>query len=80
MLTDIEAHVVYKKKQIKGGRYLYAFKDAKKASAEETSYLAKARKKGTFSLEGYAKKKALFSVIVLESDQDLDAKNGIYLL
>lgn len=76
VLTGIEAHVVYKKKQIKGGRYLYAFKDAKKASAEETSYLANAQKKGTFSPESYAKKKALFGVIVLESDQDLDAKTA----
>lgn len=76
VLTGIEAHVVYKKKQIKGGRYLYAFKDAKKAAAEEASYLANAQKKGTFSPESYAKKKQVFGVIVLESDQDLDAKTA----
>lgn len=76
VLTGIDAHVVYKKKQIKGGRYLYAFKDAKKASAEETSYLANAQKKGTFSPESYAKKKSLFGVIVLESDQDLEPKTA----
>lgn len=76
VLTGIDAHVVYKKKQIKGGRYLYAFKDAKKASAEETSYLANAQKKGTFSPESYAKKKSLFDVIVLESDQDLEPKTA----
>ena len=74
VLTGIEGHVVYKKKQIKGGRYLYAFKDAKKAAAEEASYLANAEKKGTFSQESYAKKKEVFGVIVLESDQDLEAK------
>ena len=76
VLTGIDAHVVYKKKQIKGGRYLYAFKDAKKAAAEETSYLANAQKKGTFSPESYEKKKSLFGVIVLESDQDLEAKTA----
>ena len=76
VLTGIEAHVVYKKKQIKGGRFLYAFKDAKKAAAEEASYLANAQKKGTFSPESYAKKKQVFGVIVLESDQDLDAKTA----
>jgi hypothetical protein len=76
LLTGIEAHVVYKKKQIKGGRYLYAFKDAKKAAAEEKSYLANAQLKGTFSSESYARKKHLFGVIVLESDQDLDAKTA----
>lgn len=74
VLTGIEGHVVYKKKQIKGGRYLYAFKDAKKAAAEEASYLANAEKKGTFSQESYAKKKEVFGVIVLESDQDLEPK------
>ena len=74
VLTGIEGHIVYKKKQIKGGRYLYAFKDAKKAAAEETSYLANAEKKGTFSQESYAKKKEVFGVIVLESDQDLEPK------
>jgi len=74
VLTGIEGHVVYKKMQIKGGRYLYAFKDAKKAAAEEASYLANAEKKGTFSQESYAKKKEVFGVIVLESDQDLEPK------
>lgn len=71
VLEGIDAQVVYKKKQIKGGRYLYAFKDAKKASNEETSYLINAKKKDTFSPDKYSKKKNLFGVIVLESDQDL---------
>ena len=74
VLSGIDAHVVYKKKQIKGGRYLYAFKDAKKASAEEASYLAMAQKNGIFSPEKYAKKQVTFGVIVLESDQDLNPK------
>ena len=53
---------------------MYAFKDARKASAEETSYLTNAQKKGTFSPEKYAKKQETFGVIVLESDQDLEPK------
>jgi len=76
ILTGIEGHVVYKKEQIKGGRYLYAFKDAKKAATEEASYLANAEKNGTFSKESYTQKKNLFGVIVLESDQDLDSKTA----
>ncbi|WP_373265922.1 hypothetical protein [Hungatella hathewayi] len=44
----------------KGGRYLYTFKDAKKAAAEEASYLANAQKNRSFSPDGYAKKKAAF--------------------
>ena len=74
VLEGIDAHVVYKKKQIKGGCYLYAFKDARKAAKEEASYLANAERKKTFSPEKYAIKKDLFGVIVLESDQDLEPK------
>ncbi len=74
VLDGIDAHVVYKKKRIKGGRYLYAFKDASKAAKEEASYLANAKQKNTFSPEKYAIKKNLFGVIVLESDQDLEPK------
>lgn len=72
VLEGIDANVVYKKKQIKGGRYLYAFRDAHRASLEDTTYLANAQKKKTFSPEKYAKKKAVFGVMVLESDLDLD--------
>ncbi|MBQ9902240.1 MAG: transposase [Clostridia bacterium] len=74
VLEGIDEHVVYKKAQIKGGRFVYAFKDARKAAKEESTYLANAKKKNTFSPEQYAKKKNLFGVIVLESDQDLDLK------
>lgn len=64
-----------KKKQIKGGRYLYAFKDAKKAAQEEAAFLAKAKGKG-FDTERYHKQRAVFGVIVFESDQDLDPKTA----
>lgn len=74
VLEGINAHVVYTKKQIKGGRYLYAFKDAKNASNEEAAYLANAKRKNTFSPGQYARKKDLFGVIVLESDQDLEPR------
>lgn len=72
VLTGVDAHVVYKKVKLKGGRYLYAFKDTRKASSEEAAYLANAKRKNTFSSENYAKKQNLFGVLVLESDQDLD--------
>ena len=71
VLEGIDAYVVYKKKQIKGGRFLYSFKDAGKAAEEEVTHLANARRKNTFSPEKYAVKKDFFGVIVLESDQDL---------
>ncbi len=74
VLDGIDAHVVCKKARIKGGRYLYSFKDAKKAASEESAYLLNAKKNNTFSPEKYEKKKNLFGVIVLESDQDLEPK------
>ena len=64
VLEGIDTHVVCKKAQIKGGRFLYAFKDARKAAKEEATYLANANRKNTFSPKQYAKKKNLFVVII----------------
>ena len=75
MLNGIGAHVLYKKKQIKGGRYLYAFKDAKKAAQEEAAFLAKAEGKA-FDTQKYDKQRAVSGVIVFESDQDLDPRTA----
>lgn len=76
VLEGIEGQIVYKKKQIKGGRYLYAYKDIRKASAEEADYLAKAANKQSFDADKYSKKSSVFGVIVFESDQDLDPKTA----
>ena len=76
VLTGVDDHVVYKKAEIKGGRFLYAYKSSKKAMAEESSYLARRAAKHDFTSEGYAKKKELFGVIVFESDQDLDPQTA----
>lgn len=65
VLQGIDAHVVYKKKQIKGGRFLYAYRDTRKASIEEADYLAKAADKKNFNPQKYDKKSSLFGVIVL---------------
>ena len=62
VLTGVGEHVLYKKKSIKGGRFLYAFKSAKKASAEEAGFLARREKQKDFSLEKYEKKR-LFCTI-----------------
>ncbi len=76
VLEGIEGHVVYKKKQIKGGRFLYSYRDARKAAIEEADYLTKTENKKTFETEKYSKKSSLFGVIVFESDQDLDPKTA----
>lgn len=76
ILVGIGEHVLYKKCSIKGGRFLYAFKDSKRAAAEEGGYLAKIGKNKQFNHDEYAKKKDLFGVIVFESDQDMPPKTA----
>jgi len=76
ILPGMGDHVLYKKSSIKGGRYLYSFKSARKAAAEEAAFLARREQKKNFSQAWYAKKKELFGVIVFESDQDLDPKTA----
>jgi len=71
VLIGVGAHVLYKKANIKDGRFLYAFKDTRLATAEETAYLANAEKQNNFDKEKYVKYKDLFGVIVFESDQDM---------
>ena len=76
VLEGIGEHVLYKKCAIRGGRYLYAFKNFKTAAAEEAAYLARAEKGGEFNHGEYIKKKDVFGVIVFESDQDLPPKTA----
>lgn len=71
VLKGTHNHVLYKKVQIKGGKYLYAFKDTTMASAEEHAYLEKVRTGKEFDKEKYEKRRETFGIIVLESDQDL---------
>ncbi len=72
VLDGIGDRVLYKKACIKGGRYLYSFKSARKASMEEADYIDRRKKYKDFTSEGYDKKRDIFGVIVFESDQDLD--------
>jgi len=74
VLEGIEGHIVYKKKQIKGGRFLYSYRDARKAAIEEADFLSRAKDMRSFDPDKYNKKSASFGSIVFESDQDLDPK------
>ena len=74
VLTDIEGHIQYKKKEIRGGRFLYAFRDTSKAMLEEADYISRAEKSKSYDYQKYLKKDHTFGVIVFESDQDLPAK------
>ncbi|MDR3185729.1 MAG: hypothetical protein LBU04_02805 [Christensenellaceae bacterium] len=71
VIKGIAAHVLYKKVNIGGNRFLYAFKDSKCASAEEVSYIERVKKRIMFESNKYAKKHEVFGVIVFESDLDL---------
>jgi hypothetical protein len=74
----VDTRILHKKCAIAGGMFLYSFKDAKRAAAEEAGYLANAEKKRNFDPANYKKKKETFGVIVFESDQDLPGKT-VYL-
>lgn len=76
VLEGIGDHVLYKKCCIKGSRYLYAFKSARKAAIEEADYLARREKNNDFVSSKYEKKRSVFGVIVFESDLDIDPKTA----
>lgn len=75
-LDGVAGHILYKKKKIKGGKYLYAYKDLHKSSLEEEDYIAKAEKRNDYDYDKYTKKKETFGVIVFESDMDFDPKDA----
>lgn len=74
VLDGVEGHILYKKKQIQGGRFLYAFRSAGKAALEESSYLQRREQHHDFTTDAYSKKSQVFGVIVFESDKDLPAE------
>ncbi len=76
LLKDTDSNVMFKKKRIQGGRYLYAYRDALKASLEEKSYLDKKSTRRDFDMEKYSKKDRNFGVIVFESDLDMDPETA----
>ncbi len=76
VLEGIGDHVLYKKCCIKGGRYLYSYKSARKAAIEEADYLARREKNKDFVVSKYENKCSVFGVIVFESDLDIDPKTA----
>lgn len=76
VLEGIGDHVLYKKACIKGGRYLYAYRSARKAAIEEADYLSRREKNKDFAAGKYENKRSVFGVIVFESDLDTDPKTA----
>ena len=71
VLIGVGERIQYKKCNIKGGRFLYAFRSAKKAGAEDAAFLARAENMKEYDQAQYQRKSKTFGVIVFESDQDL---------
>lgn len=54
VLSGIATNVLYCKKQIKGGKFLYAFRDQSKSNPEATTFLSNAKKTSTFDFDKYS--------------------------
>ena len=64
--------ILWCKAKCRGERkWLYSFRDAEKAAAEERSWLAKAGAKGTYDRTEFERRRREFGTIVLECDLDL---------
>lgn len=72
VLSWIDQQISYCKRQIRGGRYLYAFKNYSKEAGERYGFIEKMKQDPSITQETFNKKRELFGVIVFESDQDLD--------
>lgn len=74
VLPDIEGSIPCKKKKIKGGRYLYSFRDPELACEQEKTYIEKHKEEKDFDEKKYAKALQTFGIIVFESDVDIESK------
>ena len=74
ILENTEHKVLYRKRRIQGGMFLYAFKDPYKASLEEMTYLGRRSTQKSFDYQKYSKKDRNFGTIVFESDLDMDCE------
>ena len=64
--------ITYRKEKCTGtNKWLYSFRDSRKAAKEEADWLRRAKKAGTYKLEELREKQQTFGTIVLECDQDL---------
>ena len=67
--------IQYKKAKVNGkDKWLYSFRDPKKAALEEQAWIANARKNNTYNDRELKARRESFGTIVLESDMDLPPK------
>lgn len=70
VLKGVGKDVLYCKRAIRGGSWLYAFRDVSTASREEHCFVERAAAKG-FDPDKYALRSGSFGTIVLEADTDM---------
>jgi transposase len=67
--------ITYRKEKCVGtSKWLYSYRDSHKAAKEESDWLRRAKKNGTYSLDVLREKQKSFGTIVLECDLDLPAE------
>lgn len=71
ILSSSEDILYRKVKCEKTDKWLYSFRDAAQAAAEERDYLKNAKRKGTYSYAHLLNKQSSFGTLVLESDLDM---------
>ena len=64
VLKGIDGQVSYCKRQVRGGRWLYAFKDYAKASDERFRFIESMKRDARITQADFEKKASLFGVIV----------------
>lgn len=74
ILSGYEGITYRKEKCVGTNKWLYSFRDSKKAAQEESDWLRRAKKEGTYSLEDLRDKQKSFGTIVLECDLDIPAE------
>ena len=71
ILPGYEGITCQKEKCAETDKWLYSFRDSRKAGQEEQDWLRRAKKAGTYSLSELRQKQAKFGTVVLECDLDL---------
>ena len=67
-----DAGITFKKEKCSGtDKWLYSFRDARRAAKEEQDWLKRAKKDGTYNLDTLREKQRVFGTVVLECDLDL---------
>ena len=78
-LTNHDGVLTKKVKQENSNKFLYSFRDAKLAQAEEYTYIERCKRLNNIDEEKHAKRLSEFGTIVFESDLDLTCEEAYEL-